>query len=487
MKSERNPWHALFALLVGFFMILLDMTIVAVANPKIMVGLHTDVSQVIWVTSAYLLGYAVLQLITGRLGDRVGPKPVYLAGLALFTAASLWCGLAGSIGELIAARAVQGIGAALVTPQTMAVITRLFPPERRGAAMGLWGSVGGLAMLVGPILGGVLTDHFGWQWIFYINVPVGVLGLGLAAWLLPSLETHPHTFDILGVVLSGIGLTALVFGLQEGNGHDWAAWVWGLIVGGIAVLALFIGWEGITKGEPLVPLSLFADRNFSMASVAIGTTGAAVVAMMLPTFFYLQVVRGYDTTESGLMLAPLALTTGALGVFVGRWSDRVHPRAFPTLGLGLLAVTLFWFGALMTPHTAIWLVLVVFAVMGVANACIWAPLAANATRGLPVHQAGAAAGVYNTTRQVGSVLGSAGMSALLTARLHAHGLAAQAAPGGPLPSKVIEPFSSALSDSMYLPAAAVLIGVLAASLFARPAIANQHGPREKARVGHAGS
>src|SRR5690606_1067484 len=201
MSTQRNPWLALSALVVGFFMILLDVTIVAVANPAILDSLHADISQVIWVTSAYLLTYAVPLLVTGRLGDRFGPKNIYLIGLAVFTLASLWCGLSGTIEMLIAARAVQGLGAALMTPQTMAVITRTFPPDKRGAAMGLWGGVAGLATLVGPILGGVLVDNLGWEWIFFVNVPVGIVAFVLAWKLVPALETHAHKFDIPGVVL----------------------------------------------------------------------------------------------------------------------------------------------------------------------------------------------------------------------------------------------------------------------------------------------
>lgn len=158
-----RPWAAMLALCVGFFMILVDMTIVAVAQPRIQADLDTNVNGVVWVTSAYLLTYAVPLLITGRLGDKFGPKTMYQLGLAVFTAASLWCGLSSSIGELIAARGLQGVGAALITPQTMALITRIFPAEKRGAAMGVWGTVAGVATLVGPLLGGVLTDAFGWE------------------------------------------------------------------------------------------------------------------------------------------------------------------------------------------------------------------------------------------------------------------------------------------------------------------------------------
>ncbi len=201
-------------MIIGFFMILVDSTIVTIAMPHIMSAFGADLNNVIWVTSAYLLAYAVPLLITGRLGDRLGPKTVFIAGLFVFTASSLWCGLAGSIEMLILARVVQGLGAALMAPQTMAVIMRTFPPERRGAPMGLWGSVAGLAMLVGPLLGGFLVDAFGWEWIFFINVPFGIAGMVLVAVNVAKLETYSHSFDWLGVALSALGLFLIVFGIQ---------------------------------------------------------------------------------------------------------------------------------------------------------------------------------------------------------------------------------------------------------------------------------
>src|SRR3954447_17788702 len=206
IPSDVRPWPALFALCLGFFMILVDTTIVTVATPAIISDLHADVNSVVWVTSAYLLAYAVPVLITGRLGDRFGPKNLYLTGLSVFTLASLWCGLTSSIGMLIAARVVQGLGAAMMTPQTMAVITRIFPAAERGKAMAVWGATAGVAMVVGPVLGGVLTGGLGWEWIFFINLPVGVLAFVLAWRLVPALPTHQHSFDWLGVALSGIGL-----------------------------------------------------------------------------------------------------------------------------------------------------------------------------------------------------------------------------------------------------------------------------------------
>ncbi|MFE6919476.1 DHA2 family efflux MFS transporter permease subunit [Nocardia sp. NPDC057663] len=470
MTTQRNPWLALFALVVGFFMILLDMTIVAVANPAIMADLNSDISNVIWVTSAYLLTYAVPLLVTGRLGDKYGPKNIYLIGLAIFTGASLWCGLSGSIGMLIAARAAQGIGAALMTPQTMAVITRTFPPDKRGAAMGLWGGVAGLATLVGPILGGVLVDNLGWEWIFFVNVPVGIIAFGLAMWLVPALPTSDHRFDLVGVALSAIGMSALVFGIQEGNSEDWSLRIWLLIGFGVVMLVAFVVNQARNRGEPLVPMSLFRDRNFSLSNTAIAAMGAAVTSMMVPSYFYLQAVREMSPTASALVFAPMAIVTGVTAPFIGKFSDRLPPRLVPTIGFTLFAGSVFAFAALMTPDSPIILFLIAAAVAGLANACIWAPLASTATHNLPVAQAGAGAGVYNTTRQVGSVLGSAAISALIAARLTANGLGGggpvgEGAATGPLPPQILDEFSTSLAQSMLLPAAILLIGVVASALF----------------------
>jgi len=311
----RSPWPALFALIIGFFMILVDTTIVAVANPAIKAALDpntTNLDNVVWVTSAYLLTYAVPLLVTGRLGDRFGPKNIYLIGLVVFTGASLACGLSTTLGALIAWRAVQGLGAALMAPQTMAVITRPFPPQRRGAAMGLWGATAGVATLVGPLAGGLLVDGLGWEWIFFVNVPIGIVAFVLAAILVPRLETHRHHFDILGVVLSAAALFCLVFGLQEGETYDWGViWgpvsVWSLIIAGIVLMAVFIWSQARTKSEPLVPLVLFRERNFSLANLAIAAVGFTVTTMSLPLMFFLQLARGLTPTEAALLLGQARL------------------------------------------------------------------------------------------------------------------------------------------------------------------------------------
>ena len=410
-------------------MILIDTTIVSVANPSIQRGLSVDsVSDVLWVTSAYLLAYAVPLLVTGRLGDRFGPKNLYLSGLVIFTLASLWCGFSGSLGMLIVARVVQGLGAALMTPQTMAVITRIFPPEKRGAAMGLWGATAGVATLVGPILGGVLVDGFGWEWIFFINVPVGVVAFILAFRLVPTLETHPHRFDLIGVALSAVGLFLVVFGLQEGQTYNWGTItgspfsVWGLIVAGVVVLVGFVVWQRFNRGEPLLPLGLFRDRNFSLANAAITTVGFTITSMSLPLVYYFQLVKGFTPTGSALMLVPMAVLAGVLSPLVGRLADRVNPRYIAFVGMLLLAAALWWYSVLLAPNTSVFMLLLPSAVLGLANASIWAPISNTATRNLPPRQAGAGSGVYNTTRQIGAVLGSASIAALIAGRLTANGV-----------------------------------------------------------------
>ena len=481
MDTVQKPWPALWSLVIGFFMILLDANIVSVANPRIMDGLGADINSVIWVTSAYLLAYAVPLLVAGRLGDRFGPRKLYLAGLVVFTLASLWCGLAGDVETLIAARVLQGLGAAIMTPQTMAVITRIFPPDRRGAAMSVWGATAGLATLIGPILGGVLVDGLGWQWIFFINLPIGVAGFFLVLRNVPALGTHPHRFDIPGVVLSAVGLFLLVFGIQEGETYNWGAisgpvTVWGLILAGLAVLVLFVVWQRFTKGEPLLPLGLFRDRNFSLANIGITAVGFTVTAFSLPLIFYYQMVRGLTPTESALLMVPMALVSGGLAPVVGKLVDRVNPKYLAAGGLVLMAAALAWNAVLMRPDTPVLLFLLPSAVLGFANAGIWAPLSTTATRNLPPHQAGAGSGVYNTTRQFGAVLGSAAIAVLIQARLAAElpGSGPSGASGegvalsGTLPVVLHGGFSTAMGQSILLPAAVVLLGAAVALFFAKP-------------------
>ncbi|HEY4793425.1 MAG TPA: MFS transporter [Mycobacterium sp.] len=457
--------------MVGFFMILLDSTIVAVANPSIMVKLGTSYDTVIWVTSAYLLAYAVPLLVSGRLGDRFGPKNLYVIGLAVFTAASLWCGLSGTIGMLIAARVVQGLGAAVMSPQTLSLITRIFPPDRRGVAMSVWGATAGVATLVGPLAGGLLVDALGWAWIFFVNVPIGLIGLGLAVWLIPDLPTQRHRFDLVGVGLSGVGMFLIVFSLQEGQSSHWAPWIWAVLVAGIGFMTAFVYWQSISAQEPLIPLDIFRDRDFSLSNVAAVVIAFAATAMILPLMFYAQAVCGLSPTRSALLTAPMAITSGVLAPFVGRMVDRAHPQPVVGFGFSALAIGLTWLSIVMTPSTAIWELILPFFVLGIAMAFIWAPLTATATRNLAPQFAGAGSGVFNATRQVGAVLGSAGMASFMTSRITSElplrPDGASGPPGGggmalQMPAFLREPFAAAMSQSMLLPAFIALFGIGAA-------------------------
>lgn len=481
-------------MVIGFFMILVDTTIVSVANPAIKAALDpstNNLDNVIWVTSAYLLGYAVPLLITGRMGDRFGPRNIYLIGLAIFTVSSLGCGLSTDLTMLIVMRAVQGIGASLMTPQTMSVITRMFPPHQRGAAMGLWGAASGVAMLVGPLAGGLLVDGFGWEWIFFVNIPVGIVGFALAWILVPRLETHPHRFDPLGVILSALGMFLIVFGLQEGEKYDWGViWgpisVWALIIAGVLVLVAFVWQQAVTKSEPLLPLDLFRDRNFWVSNVGIAIVGFVVTSQGLPMMFFLQLGRGLTPTEAALLMVPLALTAGFLSPFAGKLLDRIDPRYMLVPGLLAVAASLGWFALLMRTDTPVWAFTLPFLLMGVGNACMWGPLATTATRNLPMQYAGAGSGVYNTTRTVGSAIGSAAMAAFMQSRLVANLPEAPGAGGdassvisstGQLPPVIAEAFSSAMAQSMLLPAAVMLLGVASVLLLRRPGAVPPRAPR----------
>lgn len=473
-----NPWPALWAMVIGFFMILVDSTIVSVATPAIRDDLATDYNSVIWVTSAYLLAYAVPLLITGRLGDRFGPKNVYLTGLAVFTVSSLWCGLTDSVEWLIIARVVQGLGASMMTPQTMAVITRTFPPANRGRAMALWGATAGVATLVGPVLGGVLVDNAGWEWIFIINVPVGIVGFALAWRLVPALETHTHQFDWVGVVLSAIAMFLIVFGIQEGEKYDWGQ-IEGLlsvpllIAAGLVVLAVFVAWQARNRREPLVPLSLFRDRNFSVSTLGISAVSFSVTAMAFPFMLWTQTVLGFDATQAGLLFVPMAVVTAAMAPVVGRMSDRMHPRWLASVGFASSSIAIVGTALVMAPDTPVWQLLVLNALLGFGNAFLWAPLASTATRNLPMSSAGAGAGVYNTTRQVGAVLGSAAIAAAISARLAHHlpqasGSAAEGVGAGSLPDALGGPFTDAMAEALLVPALAFLVGLVVAQFLVKP-------------------
>ena len=459
--------------MLGFFMILVDSTIVSVAIPAISEGLGASYNEVIWVNSAYLLAYAVPLLITGRLGDRFGPRTIYLIGLALFTASSLACGLASSSAALIAARAFQGLGGAMVTPQTMSVMIRTFSPKERGGAMGVWGATAGLATVTGPLLGGVLVDASGWPWIFFVNVPIGVLGLVLAWIYVPRLEKTNRHFDWVGVGLSTVSMFCLVFGIQEAENFNWDWRVWALLSAGAATMVLFFRWQSRQGGSALVPLALFTDRNFSLAGATISTVGFAISTYIIPWMIYVQTVQGFTPTHAALLVLPSGVVSGLLSPWIGKLTNTHDPKPFAITGLTLAAVSMGVSALITTPSVDPRWMYAVAVVYGVSNSLMWGPLSMIATRNLDPRLAGAGSSVYNTTRQIGAVIGSAAIAAMMSSQLAAKlgdGAGDMATTGqttGPLPEPLHEPFALAMGTSIWLPCAVIAAGAVAACFFAR--------------------
>ncbi|MET7992970.1 DHA2 family efflux MFS transporter permease subunit [Amycolatopsis sp. NPDC005232] len=450
---QANPWAALSALCLGFFMILLDTTIVSIAVPNMLNKLNTGLNSVVWVISVYLLTYAVPMLFTSRLGDRFGPKRVFLAGLVVFTGASLWCGLSGSVEMLIAARAVQGLGAALMTPQTLAFITHLFAPAKRGPAMGAWGGVAGLATIAGPLLGGVLVDHLGWEWIFFVNVPIGVIAIVLTVLLVPDWQPkHAHAFDFIGIFLSAAGLFCLVFGVQNGQQYDWGTVFAGITVfefigAGVVLLVAFVLWQKYNRREPLVPLNVFSNRNFSAGTLTATTVGFTMTGMFLPLIIYIQTVLGLSPTLAGVLTAPMSLLSGVIAPFVGRASDRINGKYLVMGGLSLLAVGIGIIAVQARPDTSPWALIPALLVCGLGIGCIFSPMSNLTMASVQPQLAGTASGIFNTARQVGGVLGSAAIGVLLQARISASIADEATTAAAQLPEQYRQPFADGIAHA----------------------------------------
>jgi EmrB/QacA subfamily drug resistance transporter len=429
-----SPWIVLLTLTLGFFMILLDTTIVNVAIPSIIDGLNASLDQILWILNAYVLTYAVLLITTGRLGDMVGPKKLFLIGLVIFTLSSAACGIAQNPTELITFRVIQGIGGAILTPQTLSIITSIFPPERRGAAFGVWGAVAGLAAVAGPTLGGFLTTQFSWRAIFYVNVPIGVIAFILAWLLMPELTSHRrHSIDFVGVALATSGLFVGVFALIEGQRYNWGPinTAGSFSIGGlhasilsiptllllsIVLLVAFVVLEK-NSDEPLLPLSLFDDRNFTVANGVSLIVSFGMFSLFLPLTIFLQSVRGFSAEDAGWILVPMSLTSTFIAPFTGRLTDRMSGKWILAGGLVLFAAGLGLVIKVASLNSTGWSFTLPLIVAGLGMGCTFAPLTTLAMRGIAPAMAGAASGFLNTVRQVGGALGSAIVGAILQYKL----------------------------------------------------------------------
>lgn len=395
---------------------LLDQTIVAVATPHLQHDLDASYNEVIWVTSIYLLTFAVPLLVTGRLGDVLGQRTMYCLGMALFTLSSLACGLAHGITWLIVTRGVQGLAAAMLSPQTMSVINRIFPKSHLGKALGIWGTTAGLAGMAGPILGGLITQYLGWQWVFFINVPIGVVVTALAWRTLPVFPRLQRRLDPSSIGLSLLAVFLLVFGMQQGAQADWAPWIWWSLGAGLTLSLVFFYQQYRAQQrdmEPLIPLRIFSNRNFTAGNVGIFMMGVTVAGIPLPLMLYFQQVEGLSPLRAGLMMIFQAGASAALSPLVGHLVDKRNPVMLSACGFAAITCAIVLMCCTMTTGGPLVATSCALVLLGVGNAFVWAPNSRLTMGDLPGSLLGAGSGVYNSTRQLGAVLGTAAIGAVL--------------------------------------------------------------------------
>jgi EmrB/QacA subfamily drug resistance transporter len=411
---ENRKWWTLAAVSVGLFMIMLDNTVVNVALPSIQGDLQISTSELEWVVNAYALTFGVLLLTGGKLADLFGRRAIFIVGLVIFTGASLWCGFAGGAESLIAARTVQGIGAALMNPATLSIITATFPPRQRGMAIGIWAGVSALALAFGPLIGGILTEKVHWSWIFFVNIPVGIAGI-LAARIFidESRDTsHEQRLDLPGLLTSGIGLFALTLALIETNDHAWGSTiVLSLLAVAIVSLVAFVLLE-LNQRLPMLDMALFRDRQFAGANTVMFMVGLAMFGIFFYNSLFLQRVLGYGAIKTGATFLPMTVLIILVAPVAGKISDRVGPRWPMGTGMVLLSGSLLLFGTL-GADSSWWDIVPGLVVGGFGMAITMAPTTAAAMASVPVDKAGVGSAVINSMRQVGGSLGIAIMGALV--------------------------------------------------------------------------
>ena len=417
--EENKKWWTLGAVAFGLFMIMLDNTIVNVALPAIEHSLHMSISSLEWIVTAYALTFAALLITGGKLGDMFGRRKMFIVGLVVFTLASLACGLAPSAGFLIGARAVQGIGAALMNPATLSIITATFPPKERGQAIGIWAGVSALALAIGPLLGGLIVDNINWHWIFYVNVPVGVVGIVVSYFFIKESRdtSHEQSIDLPGLVTSGAALLALSYALIEGNNRGWTSpEILGLFVGAAVLLAVFIQLE-LRQRLPMLDLSLFKIGSFVGANLVAMLVSLGMFGVFFYISLYVQNVLGYSPTKAGAIFLPMTILIILVAPIAGKLSDRVGSRWLMGAGMSILGVSLLLYQRIGL-HTGFWSLLPQLLLGGIGMALTMSPMTSAAMGSVPIDKAGVGSGVLNSFRQVGGSLGIALMGAILLSYEH---------------------------------------------------------------------
>ncbi|HUK94509.1 MAG TPA: MFS transporter [Gaiellaceae bacterium] len=459
LAQENRKWWTLGALSFALFMIMLDNTVVNVALPSIKADLGISQSELEWTVAAYALTFASLLLTGGKLGDLVGRRLIFVIGLIVFTTSSLLCGLSGSAAELIAARAVQGVGAALMMPATLSIITATFAAKERGTAIGVWAGVSAMALAIGPLLGGVITEHISWNWIFYVNVPIGVLGVVAAFVVVPESKdtSHEQRLDLPGLLTSGIGLFALVYALIEANQYGWSSTrILGLFAISAVALGAFVFLE-MHQRLPMLDLSLFRNGTFAGANLVAILVTMAMFGIFVFFPLYMQTLLGWTPIQAGAALVPWTLMVVIFAPVAGKLSDRVGSRWLMAGGMSVVAVCCLLLSTI-SLHSSFWNLLPAFILGGVGMAFVMTPMSAAAMGAAPVEKAGVASGVLNTFRQVGVALGIGIMGAIVANR------AASAIAGGATQPQA---FVDGLTFGMRVSAAICLGGAAAAAVLVR--------------------
>lgn len=412
-SSRRNGW-TLGIVSVALFMVVLDNLVVSVALPTIHRDLGASIQALEWTVNAYVLAYAVLLLTGAALGDRFGRKRMFVLGMSLFTSASAAAALAPTTGLLVATRALQGAGAALVTPLTLTLLAEAFPKEKRGMAIGVWSGISGIAVALGPLVGGAVVEGISWHWIFWINVPIGLVLIPLAARLLLESRGPYGSLDLYGLVLGSGGAFGIVFGLVRAQSLGWGSpAVLASLGGGALLIAGFVAWEKRAR-EPMLPMSFFAKRSFAVTNVV---SLCMYFGMFGSIFFlsqYMQNVLHNTPLQAGLKLLVWTGASMVVAPLAGIFSERLGSRLFMVAGLSLQAGGLAWLAAIASTHLAYGQMIIPFIMAGSGMALVFAP-SANAVLGsVLAEQAGQASGANNAIREVGGVLGVAVLASVFT-------------------------------------------------------------------------
>jgi EmrB/QacA subfamily drug resistance transporter len=420
--EENRRWWTLGALCFALFMIMLDNTVVNVALPAIKKDLGISQAELEWTVTAYALTFATLLLTGGKLGDLLGRRLIFAIGLVVFTLSSLFCGLSSSAPELISARAVQGVGAALMMPSTLSIISATFAVRERGTAIGIWAGVSAMALAIGPLLGGIITEHISWNWIFYVNVPIGAAGVLASIFVVPESKdtSGEQRLDLPGLISSGIGLLAIVYALIEANAYGWtSARILGLFVVGVVALTAFVLLERHQR-LPMLDLSLFRSGTFAGANLVAILVTLAMFGIFVFFPIYMQTLRGWSPIQAGAALLPWTVMIVIFAPIAGRLSDRVGSRWLMAAGMTTVAACCLLLSTV-SLHSTFWHMLPAFILGGLGMSFVMTPMSAAAMGAAPVAKAGVASGVLNTFRQVGVALGIAVMGAIVADRAATRG------------------------------------------------------------------